>query len=102
MSNRPISVAIIAQRNESAEVEQFILESHFPDRLRLALYTVGVSSNSDCVYHVVEGQLQCIPQNVYPLNRLRNIAIENIKTTHFVVFDMDMWPASSVTGVDLE
>ena len=38
--------------------------------------------------------MKCIPQIVYPLNRLRNIAIENIVTSHFVVFDMDMWPAS--------
>ena len=94
MSHRPISITIMAQKNESAEVERFIRQSHFPNRLRLALYTIGVSNNPDCVYHLVEGQMKCIPQIVYPLNRLRNIAIENIVTSHFVVFDMDMWPAS--------
>ncbi|KAK8805808.1 hypothetical protein WA158_002464 [Blastocystis sp. Blastoise] len=31
--------------------------------------------------------------NVYPINLLRNIAIKNIKTTHFWLTDMDMWPA---------
>jgi hypothetical protein len=31
---------------------------------------------------------------IYPINRLRNIAIQNIRTTHFLVVDMDMWPAS--------
>ena len=29
----------------------------------------------------------------YPVNKLRNIAIVNIVTTHFLVLDMDMWPA---------
>ena len=29
----------------------------------------------------------------YPVNKLRNIAIVNIVTTHFLVMDMDMWPA---------
>ncbi|KAM7454219.1 hypothetical protein BLSTO_05027 [Blastocystis sp. subtype 1] len=91
----PISITII-QKNESAEVERFIRQSHFPNRLRLALYTIGVSNNPDCVYHLVESQMKCIPQIVYPLNRLRNIAIENIVTSHFVVFDMDMWPAKMV------
>lgn len=95
--HRPISITIMAHKNESAEVERFIRQSHFPNRLRLALYTIGVSNNPDCVYHMVEGQLKCVPQIVYPLNRLRNIAIENIVTSHFVVFDMDMWPASEIS-----
>ena len=38
--------------------------------------------------------LRCKKGDVYPLNRLRNIAIQNSLTSHFVVFDMDMWPAS--------
>lgn len=29
---------------------------------------------------------------IYPINRLRNIAINSITTTHFLVVDMDMWP----------
>ena len=87
----------MTHKNESDFVERFIRKSHFPNRLRLALYTIGVSSKPDCVYHMVKGELQCVPQIVYPLNRLRNIAIENIVTSHFVVFDMDMWPARSVT-----
>ena len=29
----------------------------------------------------------------YPINKLRNIAIENVKTSHFWLADMDMWPS---------
>ena len=31
--------------------------------------------------------------SVYPINALRNLAIENVKTTHFWLADMDMWPS---------
>ena len=91
---RPISITIMTHKNESAEVERFIHQSDFPSRLRLELYTVGVSSRPDCVYHIVDGSLTCSPEVIYPINRLRNIAIQNSITTHFVVFDMDMWPMS--------
>lgn len=30
---------------------------------------------------------------VFPVNKLRNIAIVNSVTSHFLVLDMDMWPA---------
>lgn len=30
---------------------------------------------------------------VYPINTLRNIAIENVRTSHFWLADMDMWPS---------
>lgn len=32
---------------------------------------------------------------IYPINRLRNIAINSIETTHFLVVDMDMWPVET-------
>lgn len=28
----------------------------------------------------------------FPVNLLRNIAIKNVRTTHFLVTDMDLWP----------
>ena len=30
---------------------------------------------------------------MYPINTLRNLAIENVRTTHFWLTDMDMWPS---------
>ena len=29
----------------------------------------------------------------YPINKLRNIAIDQVQTTHFWLADMDMWPS---------
>ena len=84
----------MVHQNKSLDVELFICHSHFPKRLRLVLYTTGISSRPDCVNRMMHGQLRCVPQFIYPFNRLRNMAIENTVTSHFVVFDMDMWPAS--------
>lgn len=30
----------------------------------------------------------------YPINKLRNIAISKVKTSHFFLSDMDFWPSS--------
>lgn len=90
----PISVTAYLHINELEAVEQYILENHYPKRLRIALYIVGVSQHPDCVFHFEDGKLQCIEESIYPINRLRNIAIRNAMSSHFVVFDMDMWPAS--------
>lgn len=30
----------------------------------------------------------------YPINKLRNIAIRNVRTSHFFLSDMDFWPSS--------
>ena len=35
-------------------------------------------------------------EGVYPINLLRNIAIKNVKTTHFFMADMDMWPSDNL------
>ena len=35
---------------------------------------------------------------IYPINLLRNLAILNVRTTHYINMDMDLWP--SVTLLD--
>ena len=34
----------------------------------------------------------------FPINTLRNRAIDNVKTTHFWLTDMDVWPSSPLRG----
>lgn len=90
----PLSIAIMTNVTDTEEIETFIQSSNFPDRLRLALYITGLPGKTDCVYRRTSRGLRCVRATIYPLNRLRNIAIQNSLTSHFVVFDMDMWPAS--------
>lgn len=49
-----------------------------PERLTFILYLVPD-------YH-----------RTFPINLLRNIGIQNVRTTHYVVMDMDMWPIQSL------
>ena len=86
-------MAVLIDLSEYEQVEQFILDGAFPGRLRITLYIVGISNYPDCVYRFEEGKTRCIDEKIYPINRLRNIAIRNAVSSHFVVFDMDMWPA---------
>lgn len=56
---------------------QLVSGLHLPERVSVVLYVIPNSSNS------------------FYVNSLRNVAIQAIRTTHFVVLDMDMWPMSA-------
>ena len=88
------SIAIYCSPEELPFIQESIQAHQLPSRLRLLLYVH--TSTDDCVNKMVDKEMQCVQQSVYPLNRLRNLALNNILTTHFILFDMDMWPASSV------
>ena len=64
-------------QNENYAI-RFINNHHFPKRLTFLLYLVDS---------------QHPHYTTFPINLLRNLAIRNIRTTHFLVMDMDMWPA---------
>lgn len=33
-------------------------------------------------------------ETIFPINSLRNLAIQSIQTSHFLLLDMDLWPTS--------
>ena len=88
------------EHTDVESTKEFIQSNNFPSRLRLILYIVNHEKNKDCVNRYRQGSIVCRKESVYPLNRLRNIAITHIKTTHFIVFDMDMWPASNFDSIN--
>ena len=36
----------------------------------------------------------CTNSSIYPINKLRNLAIQRVNTSHIYVSDMDNWPGS--------
>ena len=52
----------------------------YDTRMVILLYLVRNETNADVVF---------------PINTLRNIGIRNSRTTHYIVFDLDVWPASN-------
>ncbi|KAK8806284.1 hypothetical protein WA171_007368 [Blastocystis sp. BT1] len=92
-----ISIALFITEKEEPDIVRSLVENQYPSRLRITLYIHNSDSTKDCVYQrKKKSTLSCVTTNIYPINRLRNIAISNIQTTHFIVFDMDMWPAPNL------
>lgn len=76
----PFSIAIKVIKGEETKVISQLMKMQLPPRIRTILYVVQKKQK---YYHD------------FPVNLLRNIAIVNIQTSHYIVFDMDMWPACS-------
>ncbi|KAK8816244.1 hypothetical protein WA556_001189 [Blastocystis sp. ATCC 50177/Nand II] len=89
----PISIAVMVNKSELSSVEKSIKRSNFSSRLRLTLYIVGVSDQPDCVYGFEKKKLVCRESRIYPRNLLRNLAVDNTLTSHFLLIDEDVWPA---------
>lgn len=63
--------------SEERTYRQFLRTSSFPARLGVIPFTATNRS-------------------VYPINHLRNLAIDHVRTSHFWLTDMDMWPSRFV------
>ena len=65
----------------------FILTNETSSIFYSVLNTFNLPNRLHLIPHMVENM------TVYPINYLRNIAIDHVKTSHFWLADMDMWPA---------
>ena len=72
-----MSVALFVLETELATFNKQVQESLLDKRLSLVIY-----SSSD--------------NSTYPINKLRNLAIKDSKTTHFWLTDLDMWPSRRI------
>ena len=71
---RSLSITFFLYGEGAAVYEQVIKSLDIPKRLNIIAY---FSDSAE----------------PYPINKLRNIAIDQVQTTHFWLADMDMWPA---------
>lgn len=72
--DREISVGLFLTPSDKAIYDKFISESSLPERLH---FTIFMAESKD----------------QYPINHLRNLAIEAVRTSHLWLTDMDMWPS---------
>ena len=68
-----MSVVISTTNDEETSLKKMIASSFFPSRVEI-------------IPHIISG-------DGFPINTLRNIAINNVHTTHFLVADIDILPA---------
>ena len=72
---RNLTIVLQCPKTEEQHVIHYINTHFFPDRFVLVLFL----TDEEHAYN-----------NVFPVNYLRNLAIRNIHTTHFLVLDMDL------------
>lgn len=73
-TSSPLSITFFLTANTSVLYNEIYDSLSLPKRLHISYYL----SKSN---------------GIYPINKLRNIAIDHVNTTHFWVADMDMWPS---------
>lgn len=75
MNGRPIVLVIHCTPHYELFILRYLSSHHIPDRVTILLYLVAKSHPF---------------YSVFPINHLRNLAIRNIRTTHFLILDMDL------------
>lgn len=71
-------LVLFCKSDEQEFALRYMGERVLPDRLTLILYIVSKFAK------------------IFPINLLRNVGIRNVRTTHYVVMDMDMWPIQNL------
>ena len=73
-------IVVNGKVEEEKTIIDYLREHYIPKRLTLLIYLVS-------------------PRNplykTFPVNMLRNLAIRNVRTSHYMIMDMDMWPTRS-------
>lgn len=75
----PMILVVFGHVKAQEEILAFIQSTFLPDRLTIL------------VYLVTRGHRHF---RHFPVNYLRNLGIRNVRTSHYIVMDMDMWSLS--------
>ena len=71
-----------------------VLEYAGLGRIVFTVYvTKTITNNTIPFYVLADGTHLNYPEGFYPINTLRDLAIESISTTHLLVADTDMFPS---------
>ena len=79
-------IIVNGKMKEENEITRYLRQTYLPSRLILCVYLVGKGHP-----HV----------KVFPVNYLRNLAIRNIQTTHYIIMDMDVWPTGNSHSIEI-
>ena len=73
-------IVVNGKVEEEKAIIDYLREHYIPKRLTLLIYLVSPRN----------------PQyRTFPVNMLRSLAIRNVRTSHYMIMDMDMWPTRS-------
>ena len=76
-------IVIHAPLSEQAALLAFVASHALPPRLQTLLYLEPAQSEQ---------------VSTFPINRLRNLAIQHCSTSHYLIMDVDLWPSRPGLG----
>lgn len=94
----PFSIAIFLRKWDIPVVDKWIRSNSNVTHLRLLFYVVPSElryPKTDYSLWFDRKSMRKITEGMflYPINLLRDIAIMNVVTTHYINLDMDLWPS---------
>ena len=89
-----ISLSVLVKESEVESLADHVLECAGLRRIVFTVYvTKTITNNTIPFYVLADGTHLDYPEGFYPINTLRDLAIESISTTHLLITDMDMFPS---------
>ena len=62
-------------------------------KVKAMLKTIKIRKTAHIILHIAKTANLRVHKQLFPVNLLRNIGIRHVVTSHFLVLDMDVWPA---------
>lgn len=88
------SLALIASENELTQIDSFLVQYASLPHFRVTLYVVYSDAPRNYVVYTREPtRKRVINRRIFPINLLRDYALNNVVTSHVMLLDMDLWPS---------
>mmetsp|Transcript_8786 Transcript_8786/g.25557 ORF Transcript_8786/g.25557 Transcript_8786/m.25557 type:complete len:491 (+) Transcript_8786:68-1540(+) len=109
-----IAISLVSQTSEERVWMVEHICKRWPGALAIAVYVRGNPNKVMQTHRKVEKYGACSTDNevrialevlhgkkeeAYPINKLRNLAIARVSTTHFLLVDIDLWPSEELYAV---
>ena len=89
-----ISLSVLVKESEVESLANRILGYAGLRRIVFTVYVTKTITKSTIPFYVLaDGTHLNYPEGFYPINTLRDLAIESISTTHLLIADTDMFPS---------
>ena len=90
----PISCTLFVQEDEMEKAAAY-MSSIVGRRVIFNVYIPRVSNTTSAFFVDVKSKIG-LKGNLYPINELRDFAIESIETTHYLLLDVDVFPSNDL------
>ena len=89
-------MSIFAKESELSSLAHVLSQYVSTRRLVFSIYVMKSIQDHTAFYVLQNGRHLNYPNGFYPINTLRDLAIESVSTTHCLVADVDMFPSDGL------